>query len=54
MDCQANCKALGQVAVDVGVPSKTLCAAVENGKLAYGGCGWPALVQPVHKGRIVA
>ncbi|KAL4445425.1 hypothetical protein ABPG77_011250 [Micractinium sp. CCAP 211/92] len=36
VDCQANCKALGQVAVDVGVPSKTLCAAVENGKLAYG------------------
>ncbi|KAL4427962.1 hypothetical protein ABPG75_002051 [Micractinium tetrahymenae] len=36
VDCQAYCQALGQATVDVGVPSKTLCAAVENGKLAYG------------------
>lgn len=39
MDCQANCKALGQVAIDVDIPTRTLCAAMENGKLAYGGWG---------------
>lgn len=36
VDCQANCKALGQVAIDVDIPTRTLCAAMENGKLAYG------------------